>query len=75
MNKAVREVEFKFFSKYIDAIMDENYYLKILEIENNQLPEAVSVEINSNLKNFRLKHFQRQNERGSFLEQVYILIE
>lgn len=74
MKKAVREVEFKFFTKYIDALMNENYYLKTLEIENNQYEESVSVEFNGKTEDFRLKRFQRQNNEGNFLESVYIQI-
>jgi hypothetical protein len=73
-NKCVQEFELKFYNTYLDALMDEKYLLKIIEVENNTLPSSITIEINGNLENFRLKPFKRQNERGTFLENVYLKI-
>jgi hypothetical protein len=73
-NKSVQEFEIKFFRTYLNALLCENYVLKIIEVENNTLPNSITIEIDGVLKDFRLKPFQRQNERGNFIENVYILM-
>lgn len=74
-NKSVQEFEIKFYFNYLDAVLDEKFITKTLEIENNTLPSSLTIEIDGNIKNFRLKPFKRQNNGDSFIENVYIEIK
>jgi len=69
MSKSVREVEVKFFLCYLDAIMDANYILETVDIEDNGYPE--SLECKQLSGNFRIKSMRRS---GSFNEQIYLKI-
>lgn len=73
-DKCVKEVQIKYFKSFPDAQLGENYLLKTIEVENNTFPNSLSIEIDGILKDFRLKSFQRQNDQGNFIENVYILI-
>lgn len=74
MTKGVREVDLMFYDKYIDALMDQNGIKRVIEIENNQCPSTITIEEDGKIKNYRIKNFQRNNDRGTFLDLVYILI-
>jgi hypothetical protein len=68
--KTVREEVFKFYVTYLDALMDQNYSLELVEIEDNVYQPQIQSQI---LKgNFRLKSFLRDD---SFIEKVYIKID
>jgi hypothetical protein len=73
MSKCVQEFELKFYEAYIDALLDEDYELVKVEIENNHLPQSITLENDGNIKNYRLIPFKR-SAKGSSLENVYVLI-
>jgi cell fate regulator YaaT (PSP1 superfamily) len=72
--KCVQEFELKFYNTYLDALLDEKYFIKTLEIENNTLPNTVSIEIDGKIKKYRLKPFKRQTSGSNYLENVFVLI-
>lgn len=71
-NKCVQEFEIKFYFNYLDAVLDEKYLKKLVEVENNTLPSSITIEIDGNIKNFRLKPFKRESKNANFIENVYI---
>jgi hypothetical protein len=72
--KCVQEFELKFYPTYLDALLNEKYVCIVLEIENNTLPSSISIEIDGEMKNYRLKSFKRQTQTSNYLENVYILM-
>lgn len=72
MTKCVQEFNIKFYLTFLDAVLDTNYRTIKIEIENNTLPSSLNIELDGEIKNFRLKPFQRQSAKGNFLENVYI---
>lgn len=71
-NKCVQEFELKFYFTYLDAVLDEKYLKRTIEVENNTLPNSISIEIDGNIKNFRLKPFKRAYKNANFIENAYI---
>ena len=72
MTKCVQEFELKFYDTYLDALLDEKYIKKTIEVENNTLPSSLTIEIEGKVKKFRLKPFQRVSGQARYLENVYI---
>ena len=73
MSKCVQEFKLKFYEAYIDALLDEDFQLVTIEIENNHLPQSITLENDGKIKNYRLIPFKR-SDKGSSLENVYVLI-
>lgn len=73
--KCVQEFDMKFYETYLDALMDKDFMLKTLEIEQNTLPNSVTIEIDGISKIYRLKPFKRPSKEGNFfyIENAYIL--
>ena len=73
--KCVQEFDMKFYETYLDALMDKAYVLKTLEIEQNTLPNSVTIEIDGISKIYRLKPFKRPSKEGNvfYIENAYIL--
>lgn len=69
MSKTVREVEFKFFATYLDAVMDENYFLHSIDVEDNVIPEYISLECKELFGVFRLKSMLRN---ATFVEKIFL---
>lgn len=67
--KTVREVEIKLFPTHLDAIMDENFVLYTIDIEDEVFPEYLSLERNNLSETYRRKSFLRS---GSFIEHIYL---
>lgn len=72
MTKCVQEFELKFYDTYLSALLDEHYFYHKLEIENNTLPNTVTIEYQNKSLIYRLKPFKRETSQGTFLENVYI---
>lgn len=71
-SKEVQEVEFKLFLCYLDAVLNEKYFLEKIDVEGGSPPDQIQ---SKTLKEeFRLKNFTRRNENGSFIEQIYLKI-
>lgn len=73
MTKCVQEFQLKFYEAYIDALLNQNFEIKTIEIENNHLPQSISLENDGKIKIYRLIPFKR-SDKGSSLENVYVLI-
>lgn len=69
--KKVEEMEFKLFSKYLDALLDENFTLVTIDVEDNNIPESYETEDKSL---FRLKSFERNKEGVPYREKVYLKV-
>lgn len=69
MSKTVREEQFKFYLSFLDALMDENYFLETVEVEDNVIPE--SLECKNLSGKYRLKSLLRNDKT---IEKIFIKI-
>ena len=69
MSKSVREIEIKFYLCYLDALLDKNYSLEYLDIEDNVIPERNKSKVFSG--DFRLKSFPRNDNT---IEKLYLRV-
>lgn len=67
--KTVVEIEFKFYLCFLDAILDQNYFIHSLDVEDNSIPEIISLERNNLSETFRLKPLPRS---GNVIEKIFI---
>lgn len=73
-NKCVQEFEIKFYDSYINALLQDKGRAVKIEIENNHLPQSISIENDGISQNYRMIPFKRQGDSGMYLENVYVLI-
>lgn len=74
MTKGVQEFEIKFFQAYVDALLNQNFIIRTIEVENNHLPQTITIDNEGESKNYRMIPFKRSNDRGNYLENVYVYI-
>lgn len=70
MAKEVVETPYKFFTRYVDALLDSNYFVEAVDVEGGNPPENVDSKTMSG--NFRLKHFRRDRAGAKFSEAIYL---
>lgn len=71
-SKTVQEVEFKFFQKYVDALLDSNYVVESVDVEGGSPPDFVRSKTLQ--EDFLIKNFTRSNGKDKFIEKVYIKV-
>lgn len=72
MSKTVREVEFKFYHSYMDALHDKVWFRETLDVEDNNPQENVSLGNAHIGYDFRLVSVRRERLPDKPVEQVYI---
>jgi hypothetical protein len=72
MSKTVTETEFKFFLTFQDAKDNSNYFIELVDVEDNTPPSQL--ESRTMTGNFRIKHFTRSNGKDNFIERIYLKI-
>lgn len=70
--KNVREVEFKFFNNYSEALSNSNYWFETIDIEGDIPPDKITSKVMK--EDFEIRVFSRDSRVDRFLEKVYVKV-
>lgn len=71
-SKLVKEIEFKFYKKYVDALCDENYWKEFVDVEGSIAPSRVESKLMKDF--FEIRSFSRGKGIDRFIESVYLIV-
>jgi hypothetical protein len=71
-SKLVKEIEFKFYKNFSDAICDENYWKEFVDVEGAIPPSTVKSKLMKDY--FELRIFSRSRDVDKYFENVYLRV-
>lgn len=71
-SKAVVEIEYKFFNKYVDALLNVDFFFESVEVEGNNPPETFESKKWPGF--YRLKYFDRNMDGVTYARPCYLKI-
>ncbi len=71
-SKLVKEIEFKFYKKYVDALSDKNYWKEFVDVEGPIAPSRVKSKVMQDF--FEIRSFSRGKGIDRFIESVYLIV-